>query len=145
MYKADSPRQLILLAHGSRDSNWCATFENGLQVINGALAQDACLAYMEMASPSLETVIANHYLRGVRQFNILPLFFAAGRHLLHDVPEQIENLQQTHPGLDVRLLEAVGRQDEFWQALGTMIAGVYELDDIESPSTTVVNEAVSAQ
>jgi len=39
----------------------------------------------------------------------------------------------------------VGRQDEFWQALGTMIAGVYELDDIESPSSTVVNEAVSAQ
>jgi len=61
------------------------------------------------------------------------------------VPEQIENLQQTYPGLDVRLLEAVGRQDEFWQALGTMIAGVYELDDIESPSSTVVNEAVSAQ
>ncbi len=145
MNKAESPRQLILLAHGSRDSNWCATFEHGLQVINGALAQDACLAYMEMASPSLETVIANHYLRGVRQFNILPLFFAAGRHLLHDVPEQIENLQQAHPGLDIRLLEAVGRQDEFWHALGVMIASVYELNEVDKAPLAAVNKTASAK
>ncbi len=145
MNKTDSPRQLILLAHGSRDSNWCATFENGLQVINGALAQDACLAYMEMASPSLETVITDHYLRGVRHFNILPLFFAAGRHLLHDVPEQIENLQQAHPGLDIRLLEAAGRQDDFWHALGAMIASVYELNEVEKVPLDTIKKAANAK
>jgi len=119
--KSDS-ELLILLAHGSRDSNWCHTFESGLEVINSYLQEGACLAYMEMARPSLENVITTHYLSGVRKFNILPLFFAAGRHLLHDVPTQIENLQREHAGVEITLLEAVGRQGEFWHALGAMIA-----------------------
>ncbi|MFT5321496.1 MAG: sirohydrochlorin cobaltochelatase [Pseudohongiellaceae bacterium] len=119
--KSDS-EQLILLAHGSRDSNWCDTFESGLEVINSYLQEGACLAYMEMAAPSLESVIATHYLSGVRKFNILPLFFAAGRHLLHDVPTQLEQLQSEHEGVEITLLEAVGRQGEFWHALGAMIA-----------------------
>ena len=79
-------RQMILLAHGSRDPNWCGTFETGLAVINRHLEANACLAYMEMAAPGLDTVISKYYLKGVRHFDILPLFFAEGRHLLHDVP-----------------------------------------------------------
>ena len=124
MEKKQLPGQLILLAHGSRDSNWCTTLENGLHVINNAMAQDACLAYMEMASPSLEAVITTHYLRGIRHFDVLPLFFAAGRHLLHDVPLQIDKLQEEHEGIRIRLLEAVGKLDDFWLALGNMIAGI---------------------
>jgi sirohydrochlorin cobaltochelatase len=119
--KSDS-EQLILLAHGSRDSNWCDTFESGLEVINSYLQEGACLAYMEMAAPSLENVISMHYLSGVRRFSILPLFFAAGRHLLHDVPAQIEKMQSEHAGVEIKLLDAVGRQGEFWHALGAMIA-----------------------
>jgi len=119
-------RQLILLAHGSRDANWCATFERGLAVINRHLEAGACLAYMEMAAPGLDTVISNYYLRGERNFDILPLFFAAGRHLLHDVPGQIETLQLRFPGIDIRLLEAVGRQDVFWEALGALISTEYQ-------------------
>ena len=113
--------QLILLAHGSRDSNWCDTFEGGLKVINSYLHNGASLAYMEMAQPSLEHVIASHYSNGVRKISILPLFFAAGRHLLHDVPAQIEKLHEEFDGLEIALLDAVGRNGEFWHALGAMI------------------------
>ena len=118
-------QQLILLAHGSRDSNWCDTFESGLGVINSYLQNGASLAYMEMATPSLETVIATHYLDGVRKFDVLPLFFSAGRHLLHDVPTQIEKLERENKGVEIFLRDAVGRQSEFWQALGSMIASEY--------------------
>lgn len=119
--KSDSD-QLILLAHGSRDSNWCDTFEGGLEVINSYLQEGASLAYMEMAQPSLEHVIASHYSSGVRKISILPLFFAAGRHLLHDVPVQIVKLHNEFDGLEITLLDAVGRYGEFWHALGAMIA-----------------------
>lgn len=118
-------RQMILLAHGSRDTNWCSTFENGLAVINRQLEVKACLAYMEMAAPGLDTVISKYYLNGVRHFDILPLFFAEGRHLLHDVPGQIEMLQSRFPGIEIRLDEAVGRQEKFWEALGILISTEY--------------------
>jgi sirohydrochlorin cobaltochelatase len=114
--------KLILLAHGSRDENWRATFESGLNVINEYVEQDACLAYMEMASPSLEQIVAEQYAQKVRYFDVLPLFFAAGRHLLHDVPAEIESLLAEHQDVEINLLNAVGLQEEFWQMLGAMIA-----------------------
>lgn len=124
-------RQMILLAHGSRDPAWCKTFEKGLAVINRHLDHEACLAYMEMATPDLETVIDRYYLRGERHFDIVPLFFAAGRHLLHDVPEQIETLQQRYPRVSIILHDPVGGQDMFWEALGILIST--EFDPREAP------------
>lgn len=114
--------QLILLAHGSRDARWCGTFEQGQAVINQYLAQDAELAFMEMASPSLEDVIENYSQQGVKSFQVLPLFFAEGRHLLEDVPAKITALESANPDLQIDLLDAVGRQTSFWHHLGRMIA-----------------------
>lgn len=51
----NSPR-IILLAHGSSDKRWCATFEAlaepTLKAVSGSR-----IAYMELAEPSLNTVI----------------------------------------------------------------------------------------
>ena len=123
-------RQLILLAHGSRDAGWCSTFEKGVAIINRHLETGACLAYMEMATPGLESVIREHYDKGMRKFDLLPLFFAEGRHLLHDVPGQIGTLQLHFPGTEIRLLEAVGRQDMFWEALGILISTEVETGSV---------------
>lgn len=120
--KATMNSQLILLAHGSRDSNWCLTFEKGLKDINTHLERDASLAYMEMASPDLKQEIATHYQQGIRDFEVLPLFFAAGRHLLHDVPELIAKLHDQFDGVSINLLSEVGSYEAFWQGLGMLIA-----------------------
>lgn len=128
-----STRQLVLLAHGSRDARWCGTFEKGLEIINRHLDKKACLAYFEMASPSLESVISKRYLSGVRDMAILPLFFAEGRHLLQDVPQQIARLQKQYGDLNITLLEAVGCQEKFWDFLGVMISTEYKSE------TTSVN------
>ena len=85
----------------------CQTFELGLKTINQRLEKNASLAYMEMASPSLEHVISKNYLQGERSFEVLPLFFAAGRHLLHDVPEKITRLNQQFKGVDITLLNEI--------------------------------------
>ena len=123
-YKQDEPvkAHLILLAHGSKDSNWCRTFELGLGTINNRLEKNASLAYMEMAVPSLENVISKYYLLGEREFEVLPLFFAAGRHLLHDVPEKIARMNGQYKGINITLLDEVGSYDAFWTGLGELIA-----------------------
>ena len=125
---------LILLAHGSKDSNWCKTFETGLDTINRRLEHNASLAYMEMASPSLENVISKYYLLGERSFEVLPLFFAAGRHLLHDVPEKIAKLNSQYKGINITLLDEVGHYDAFWTGLGELIANNYPSAKAAQPS-----------
>jgi len=117
---------LILLAHGSKDNNWCQTFEKGLKTINNRLEHNASLAYMEMASPSLEHIISKQYLLGQRDFDVLPLFFAAGRHLLHDVPEKVARLNQQYAAVRINLLEEVGSHDAFWSSLGDLIVNKYK-------------------
>ena len=111
----------ILLAHGSRDSRWCETFESGLESITTLLQYPSTLAYMEMATPSLEKVIEQEYEAGTRIFEILPLFFAAGRHLLIDVPEQLAVLRLKFKDVTIRLHEPLGKEPDFWVFLGDML------------------------
>ena len=50
----NSPR-IILLAHGSSDKRWCETFEK-LAAPTLASVDNARVAYMELAEPSIDTV-----------------------------------------------------------------------------------------
>ncbi len=115
---------LILLAHGSRDPRWRATFEEGLAVIAARLDRPVSLAYMEMASPSLEDVVESAYKSGIRRFEIFPLFFAEGRHLLEDVPAQVRALEQRCQGSVISLGAAAGTRTGFWDFMAAMIAGL---------------------
>lgn len=114
--------KLILLAHGSRDPGWCDTFEMGLRTINEGLDQPAELAYMEMASPGLAEVIRRCHQEGCRHIRVLPLFFASGRHLLHDVPREMTLLRAELPDARLELLGAVGEEQGFWTSLAAKIA-----------------------
>ncbi|PMR74270.1 sirohydrochlorin chelatase [Billgrantia endophytica] len=113
---------LILLAHGSSDAEWRAPFER----LHGALANrmqtSLRLAYMELSEPSLESTVAELAAEGIERAEILPLFFAAGRHLRKDVPSQVETLKATHSGIALTLLPPVGEHPAFVEALAAVIA-----------------------
>ncbi|MDN3521537.1 sirohydrochlorin chelatase [Halomonas ramblicola] len=113
---------LILLAHGSSDPNWRAPFEHFHAALAERLDTPLRLAYMELSEPSLESTVAELAEAGVARAEILPLFFAAGRHLRKDVPSQVAELEARHPGIDLRLLPPVGEHPAFIEALATVIA-----------------------
>ncbi len=79
------------------------------------------LAYMEMAEPSLEQVIEFKHEKGIKNFDIIPLFFSAGRHLLFDVPEQLETLRLKLKNVTITLHPPLGEEPEFWAFLGITI------------------------
>ena len=85
----------ILLAHGSTDPKWLEPFNGMLEQIRAGLSSERVeLAFMELAEPSLEGQIRSLATDGFQRIEILPLFFAAGRHLRKDVPAMIEAVQQ---------------------------------------------------
>jgi sirohydrochlorin cobaltochelatase len=79
---------------------------------------------MEMATPTLAHVIEHEYNQGTRYFAIVPLFFAAGRHLLADVPDQIESLCNRFAGIDIELHAPVGEDPAFWNFLATKLSSI---------------------
>lgn len=110
-------RILVLLAHGSRDPKWQEPFQLIEQEIAHSQPLPVTLAFMELCEPSLATVIAELDTEQSVHIDILPLFFAAGRHLRQDVPQQIAQLAQQYPNLNIQLHPPVGVHTKVVQAL----------------------------
>jgi sirohydrochlorin cobaltochelatase len=108
-------RLTILLAHGSSDPAWQKPFVDLERRIRDQ-GSDTQLAFMELAEPSLASIVTAHAQQGCRQFVVLPLFFAAGRHLRHDVPEQIRQLQ-AELDVEIELLPPIGEHPALFDAV----------------------------
>ena len=116
----------ILLAHGSSDANWLAPFDNVLAHIRSGLDSERVeLAYMELAEPSLHHQVATLAAAGYSRIDILPLFFAAGRHLRKDVPAMLEQqqneLKQQGYDLEISLHSPVGLEPEVANAISNIV------------------------
>jgi sirohydrochlorin cobaltochelatase len=115
---SNDPR-IILLAHGSSDQRWCQTFEKLATPTLESVAGSR-IAYMELAEPSLETIISEGKKEGVHAFTIIPLFLAAGRHLRKDVPGMIEELQADHD-VSITLAPPIGENPELGYAIRDVV------------------------
>ena len=116
----------ILLGHGSSDANWLAPFDNLLAHIRRGLDSERVeLAYMELADPSLHHQVARLAAAGYSRIDILPLFFAAGRHLRKDVPAMLEQqqneLKQQGYDLEISLHSPVGLEPEVANAISNIV------------------------
>jgi sirohydrochlorin cobaltochelatase len=109
----------ILLAHGSRDARWTEPFE---AITSGtAEHQDRItLAFMELSSPSLARAISDATHAGAKNIAVLPLFFAAGKHLREDVPAMILEIAKTSAA-KIDLLPAIGEHPAFQNAIRGII------------------------
>lgn len=83
----------ILLAHGSRDPLWKATFEALTEpTVRGRW--DIGVAYMELCGPSLHDVALEAVRNGTTHFRVIPLFLATGKHLREDIPAMLDALSR---------------------------------------------------
>lgn len=114
-----SSRRIILLAHGSSDKRWCDTFETLAEPTLMAVANSR-IAYMELAEPSLEAVVHEGVSAGSREFTVVPLFLAAGRHLRKDVPAMIEALEKS-TGVSITLSPPIGESPLLGQAIKDVV------------------------
>lgn len=111
---------MILLAHGSSDARWRAPFEALERDLAPRIDKPVVLAFMELSEPSLETRVAELLAQGISEIEVLPLFFAAGRHLREDVPGQLDAIARAQP-VTLRLLDPVGQHPAFVDALAGII------------------------
>lgn len=117
---------VILLAHGSRDPHWLAPFSQMLEQVRDQSPNTKVeLAYLELAEPGLEIKIEELADQGFLQLEIIPLFFAAGKHLRKDVPLEVEQvqqqLQQRGINIKVELHGPIGLEPEVATAISQTI------------------------
>lgn len=112
------PPGLILFAHGARDARWALPFEQVAERVRALQpALVVSLAYLDFLQPDLETAGQALVAAGCREIDVLPLFLGAGGHVRKDLPERIDKLRQSHPGVSWNLRPAAGESPQLVEAL----------------------------
>ncbi len=116
--KMKTEKGLILIAHGSRVKK---TAEE-MQVLVDKVQQKFCdravtAAYMEIQPPGLVETVGNMFRQGIKEIDILPLFFFEGRHMRDDIPAQVNECIAEFSTCEIRLLPYIGSTEYFSNAL----------------------------
>lgn len=109
---------LMLFAHGARDPQWAAPFEDVRRRVQARAPRvPVALAFLEFMAPGLLEAGEQLAQAGCTQVDVLPLFLGAGGHVRKDLPELLARLAELHPGVHWRLRPAVGELDSVIQAM----------------------------
>ncbi len=103
---------LLLVAHGSRRES----SNDEIRVLTRQLAARLEIglvdcAFLELAQPDIVSGGHDLVARGARNVTVLPYFLVAGRHVVTDVPAEIERLRQAHPDVSFRIADYLGSND----------------------------------
>ena len=93
---------LLLMAHGSRiaEANDAARKIAGMvQEITGYDIVE--VSFREMHLPNIQQGIDACVARGAQQILLIPYFLFIGAHVQHDLPEELEQAMQRHPGVEM--------------------------------------------
>ena len=93
---------LLLMAHGSRiaEANDAAREIAGMvQEITGYDIVE--VSFREMHLPNIQQGIDACVARGAQQILLIPYFLFIGAHVQHDLPEELEQAMQRHPGVEM--------------------------------------------
>jgi sirohydrochlorin ferrochelatase len=93
---------VIVFAHGSRiESANEAVRSVAAGLADGTGNRDVLAAFLELGEPSLQRAADRLAAAGADRIVILPYFLTLGLHMDRDLPRIVEQICQTHPGLDV--------------------------------------------
>lgn len=107
-------KTLLVVAHGSRreesndevrDITACLREQSG-----DAYGQVEC-AFLELAEPSIPDGLRNAIRAGAGQVIVVPYFLSAGRHVVTDIPAELDVVRKEFPDADIVLAPYLGAAD----------------------------------
>ncbi|MBP1752402.1 MAG: cbiX [Geobacteraceae bacterium] len=100
---------ILLMAHGSRipEAN-NAVSEIASMVKEMAGFDIVEISFRENYSPDIQKGIDACVERGAARILLVPYFLYLGAHVLQDLPEEIEEARQRHPGVEMMMGKPLG-------------------------------------
>lgn len=104
-------KSLLLVAHGSRrveSNDEVRQLARQLEAsANGEYDQVAC-AFLELAEPSIPDGLRAAIRAGAREVTVLPYFLSAGRHVVTDIPGEVNVVRAESPEVKIHLAPYLG-------------------------------------
>jgi len=114
---------IVLLAHGSRDPQWCQTLENLRDRVALHAGDRVCeLAFLESASPNLADVVGKLAKDPkVEKIRVVPVFVAAGGHYGSDIVPLVADLRKKFPQRKIELDRPLGESPWVQEAMVAVV------------------------
>lgn len=100
---------ILLMAHGSRipeANNAVSEIASMVKEMTGFDIVE--ISFRENYSPDIQKGIDACVERGAARILLVPYFLYLGAHVLQDLPEEIEEAQQRHPGVEMMMGKPLG-------------------------------------
>ena len=104
-------KSLLVVAHGSRRS----ASNDEIRTLTRSLAERAGDAYgrveyafLELADPCVTDVLRGAIAAGATEVVVLPYFLSAGRHVVKDLPEEVDKVRTEHPDISITIAPYLG-------------------------------------
>ena len=100
---------ILLMAHGSRipeANNAVSEIASMVKEMTGFDIVE--ISFRETYSPDIQKGIDACVERGAARILLVPYFLYLGAHVLQDLPEEIEEARQRHPGVEMMMGKPLG-------------------------------------
>jgi sirohydrochlorin cobaltochelatase len=104
----DSTVGVLLVGHGTRDTQGQAEFLALAKILTQKLAVPLAPCFLELAPPTIAEGLARLHACGVRQLICAPLLLFSAGHAKRDIPEEVLLAAKDYPGLVIRQSEPLG-------------------------------------
>ncbi|MCC5811881.1 MAG: CbiX/SirB N-terminal domain-containing protein [Ectothiorhodospiraceae bacterium] len=107
-------RYLLLIAHGSRreaSNDEVRALTRALAARAGPAFEGVRCGFLELASPGIGEAVDQCVAAGATEVVVLPYFLSAGRHVVEDIPADLEPKRGQYPQVSIRQLDYVGASD----------------------------------
>ncbi|HWP85336.1 MAG TPA: CbiX/SirB N-terminal domain-containing protein [Terriglobia bacterium] len=98
---SETETHLIIFAHGSKVPEANATIGRLASEVSREAGLPATAAFLDVASPDLQTAVAAAVHAGARRILIVPCFLVFGVHVREDLPRLVQQLEREHPGVEM--------------------------------------------
>jgi len=116
--------EIILLGHGSRRAEANKGLLEVAKKVSLILGQTVTPAYMANGAPSLPEVVQARILEGALKIIVMPLFLFRGVHVSVDIHEELREIREQNPNVEISFTKELGADDGIAQLASQRIMEV---------------------
>lgn len=103
--------EIILLGHGSRREEANQGLLVVAEKVSRLMGQPVTPAYMAHDHPSLPEAVEAKIQSGVLRVVVMPLFLFRGMHVTVDIHEELREIREQHPEVEIIFTKELGADD----------------------------------
>ncbi len=136
--KATPEEAIILMGHGSRDSEGAEEFLTFVERVAARLSRPVYPGFLELAKPPIVTTMQGVIQTGASNILAIPWMLLGAGHVKNDLPVAIQVARRRYPQVTIRYGTPITVQPELLAVLGDRLAAIDPHNGPGSPETAVL-------